>query len=453
MEFKGKNIAVLGLGIEGRDLVNFLISKEATVTVLDKKQKAEIDLDGIDESKVKFDCGENYLNNLKQYDIVFRSPGVYRYLPEIVDAEKSGVEISSALKLFLELCPGKVIGVTGTKGKGTTSSLIYQILLNAKCDVYLAGNIGTPYLELLTKLKKYSTVVLEMSSFQLIDVDKSPNVSVVLNITSDHMDWHKNLEEYIKAKENIVKFQKKNDCSVINFDYEVPRNFQKVTKAKVYNFSRHETLKNGAFVQNDEIIFIEGDKRVSFGKKFGLLLRGDHNLENICAAICVGKILEVDDEVIKNTIFSFRGLEHRLELVDRVGGVTFYNDSFATGPQPTIAAIQSFVEPLTVILGGSEKFLDYSGLGKVIAKTKNVKNIVLIGDIADKIEKALTDFNYKGNFIRLNKSPMKDIVKESFRNTPKGGVVLLSPAAASFDMFKNYKDRGMQFKNSVSQLM
>lgn len=452
MELTKKNVAVLGLGIEGRDLVNFLLSKNANVTVLDKKQKGEIDLEGIDESQIKFECGEDYLKNLKNFEIIFRSPGVYRYLPEIIEAEKNGVEISSALKLFLELCPGKVVGVTGTKGKGTTSSLIYQILINAKCDVYLAGNIGTPYLELLQKLKKYSVVVLEMSSFQLIDANKSPNISVILNITSDHMDWHKDVQEYIKAKENIVKFQKSSDFAVINSDYEVSKSFGNKTKASVYNFSRLTQIKNGAFVEKDQIFFENKDHKFNFGKKFGLLLRGDHNLENICAAICVAEILKVKDEVIQDTIFSFKGLEHRLELVDRVGGVAFYNDSFATGPQPTIAAIQAFIEPLTVILGGSEKFLDYAGLGKAISKSKNVKNVVLIGDVAQKIETALVSNKYKGNFIRLNKSPMQDIVKESFKNTPKGGIVLLSPAAASFDMFKNYKDRGMQFKEAIKNL-
>lgn len=452
MELNNKKVAILGLGIEGRDLVSFLLSKNAKVTVLDKKKKEELDLEGINKAKVNFICGENYLQNLNDFEIIFRSPGVYRFLPEIVDAEKKGVEISSALILFLELCPAKVIGVTGTKGKGTTSSLIYQMLVNSSCDAYLAGNIGTPYLELLPKLKKYSIVVLEMSSFQLIDVNKSPNISVVLNITSDHMDWHKSIKEYIQAKENIVRYQKKSDFAVINFDYEVPKSFQNKTKAQVYNFSTRNELANGAFVKNDQIIFDNKDHKFNFGKKFGLLLRGDHNLENICAAICVGEILKINDEVIRDTIFSFKGLEHRLELVDRVGGVTFYNDSFATGPQPTIAAIKAFVEPITVILGGSEKFLDYNGLGKAISKSKNVKNVVLIGDVAEKIETALLDNKYKGNFIRLNKSKMKEIVKESFRNTVKGGVVLLSPAAASFDMFKNYKDRGIQFREAVYAL-
>lgn len=412
-DFKGKKVAVIGCGIEGQDAEKFLLGRGAKVTILDKK----------------FD--ENYLKNLLDFDIIFRSPGVYRYLPEIIKAEEEGIQISSAIKLFLRLCPGKIIGVTGTKGKGTTATLIYQILKKAGKDVYLAGNIGKPMLELLPVISDKSYVVLEMSSFQLIDLEISPHIAVVLNITLDHMDWHKNREEYINAKKNIVGYQSAPDWAVLNEEYETSRNFAQYTKGKAIFFSK-KTL----------------DKKF----KEDLLLRGEHNLENIAAAVAVAKILEIEDKTTLEVISNFKGLEHRLELVGEVDGVAFYNDSFATGPQPTIAAIKSFTEPTTVILGGSEKGLDYEELGREIAKAKNIKTVIIIGEIGYKIIAALKKAKYRGAIVNLKKSSMQKIVKNAYRNTSPGGVVLLSPAAASFDMFASYKDRGNQFNEAVKKL-
>lgn len=411
--FKNKKVAILGYGIEGQDAEKFLKKEGAKITVLDKK------------------FSENYLENLESFNIIVRSPGVYRYLPELIDAEKNGVLVTSAIKIFFENCIGKIIGVTGTKGKGTTSTLIYEILKAEGKDVYLAGNIGKPYLELLPKLTKNSWVVMEMSSFQLIDMNLSPHIAVVLNITQDHMDWHKNIHEYIEAKRNIVLYQKPNDFAVINEEYKVPRSFARGLKSKVLFFSRQKL---------DEDF------------KKDLLLRGSHNLENIAAAVAVARIVGVDDKVILNVVRNFKGLEHRLELVTVVDGRAFYNDSFATGPQPTIAAIESFSEPETLILGGSDKGLDYINLGQKIAKKKNVKNILLIGSIGPKIGREIRRFGFRGRIENLGKPKMQKIVQKAFEITPKGGVVILSPAAASFDMFENYKDRGMQFKNAVFKL-
>ncbi len=406
-------VAILGYGIEGQDAEKYFGNLGTAITILDKK----------------FD--EKYLDNLSGFDIVVRSPGVYRYLPEITSAEEKGAKVTSAIKVFFEKCPGKIIGVTGTKGKGTTSTLIYQILKKSGKDVHLAGNIGKPYLGLLPKLKKESIVVLELSSFQLIDLSKSPNIAVVLNITADHLDWHKDLKEYVDSKKNIVRYQNKNDFAVINYEYNTPRSFSKITKAKVVFFSK-KSLENKY--------------------KENILLKGEHNLENIAAAVSVVKILKIDDKKILEVLGSFKGLEHRLELVKTIGGVTFYNDSFATGPQPTIAAIKSFSEPTTVILGGSEKGLNYTSLGKEIARSKNVEVAIIIGQVGPKIKASLVKAGFSGKILDLDKSPMRKIVKMASEATPKSGVVLLSPAAASFDMFENYKDRGDQFKKAVREL-
>jgi UDP-N-acetylmuramoylalanine--D-glutamate ligase len=261
-------------------------------------------------------------------------------------------------------------------------------------------------------------------------MDVSPHIVVVLNITEDHLDWHKDRKEYINAKKNIVRYQTISDYAVLSEEYKTPKSFAKETKAKVIFFSKEKL--DAKFKEN-------------------LLLRGEHNLENIAAAVTVARIVGVDDGKILHTVQSFKGLEHRLELVDTVDGVTFYNDSFATGPQPTIAAINSFTEPETLILGGSDKGLDYSELGKTISEKKNIKNIILIGTTAEKIERSFGK-NLSFDIYHLAFASMDEIVQKSFEVTPKGGVVILSPASASFDMFKNYKDRGNQFKEAVKSL-
>ncbi len=426
MDYKNKKIAVLGYGLEGKDVVDFLLKNGAKITVFDKQKIAE------SEKNINFVVGEDYLKQgLNDYDIIVRSPGVYRFIPEIVEAEKSGVVLTSPIKMFFDECKSKIIGVTGTKGKGTTVTLIKNILENGGKEAYLVGNIGKPYLEILDRLNNESIVVMEMSSFQLFDLHKSPNISVVLNITSDHLDWHKDQSEYVDAKKSIVMYQTKDDFAVINEEYEIPKSFAKLTKAKVILFSK--TNLDDKYKKN-------------------LLLRGQHNLENIAAAVSVAKILDINDDVIIKTLSTFKGLEHRLELVDTVNGVTFYNDSFATGPHPTIAAVKSFEEQETLILGGSDKGLDYQELGREISNTKNVKNIILIGQVRDSLKGSLSESKYEGNVFDLGTSKMSDIVKKSLEVTPTGGVVILSPAAASFDMFENYKDRGNQFKESVNKL-
>ena len=427
-DFKDKKVAVLGLGIEGRDAINFLLNRGAKITLFDKKEEQEIDFSGIEKEKIEIITGENYLSSgLAGFDYIIRSPGVYRYNSEIVDAEKAGVIVTSAIKIFFDECPGKIIGVTGTKGKGTTCSLIYEILKADGRDVYLSGNIGKPYLELLPKLKNDSWIVMEMSSFQLIDMDISPHVAVALNITVDHLDWHKDREEYVNAKKNIVAHQKPNDFALINEEYETPKSFAEIAKGKVVFFSK-DSLEE------------------KFKEK--LLLRGEHNLENIAAAVTTANTIGVEEEKILETVRSFKGLEHRLETVKTIDGITFYNDSFATSSQPTIAAINSFNEPETLILGGSDKGLDFGELRDVIEKKENVKNLILIGLIGGKIGEGI-----KGkNIINLSHTTMTEIVKKAYEVTPREGVVILSPAAASFDMFKNYKDRGNQFKNAVHKL-
>ena len=449
--FKDKRVAVLGWGINGLDAAKYFLEEGAIVTIYDKKEQGDLDFSGFDLNKVILNLGINYLKKgLNDFDFIFRAPGVYRYLPEIVGAEKNGINVTSVVKLFFDFCPAKIIGITGTKGKGTTSTLIYEILKKDGKDVYLAGNIGTPMLDMLPKLKPESWVVLELSSFQLIDMTKSPNIAVVLNITEDHMDWHKNREGYVEAKTRIVLHQKPNDFAVLAYDYKESRGFSKLTQGKVFYLSNSQKV-NGAYVNNGRILLEIRNKKIEIGRVENLLLRGRHNWENVCAAVCASYLAGASINSIKQTVFSFKGLEHRLELVGEVGGVKFYNDSFSTNTQTTIAAIKSFSEPITLILGGSDKGLNYDEMAKEITKS-TVLNSIIIGDISKKIKKSLQKSGYKQNITELGYPKTKKIIEEAVKVTPKGGIVLLSPAAASFDMFKDYKDRGNQFKEAVKSL-
>lgn len=450
--FRNQKVAVLGFEINGFDSVEFLLKQKAQITVYDKKNNTDIDLKGYDKKGVKFILGPDYLKDgLTNYTYVFRSPAVYPYLPEIVESQNKGVIVTSPLKVFFDLCPGTIIGVTGTKGKGTTSTLIYEMLRATGMDTFLAGNIGKPVLGLLPYLTKKSVVVLELSSFQLMDLTKSPHIAVVLNITTDHMDWHKNRKEYVEAKTQIARHQGKKDFAVLNFDYKDSKSFEKLTKAHKLYFSRTKVVE-GCYVKNRSIILDIGDNKIVIGETGKLLLRGEHNWENVCAS-CLGAYLAgASIDSIKQTVFSFKGLEHRLELVGTVKGINFYNDSFSTNPQTTIAAIKSFSEPMTLILGGSDKGLNYDELGMVISNTKNINAVVLIGFISDIIKKSLLKYNFNGNLIELGSLDIKEVISKCIEYTPYGGVVVLSPATASFDMFKDYKDRGNQFKEAVKRL-
>ncbi|MGB9706674.1 MAG: UDP-N-acetylmuramoyl-L-alanine--D-glutamate ligase [Microgenomates group bacterium] len=445
-----KKIAVLGLGIEGSDVVRFLLKKGAKdIVIFDQKESSELgdlykEFKGL--KSLRFRLGKDYLKGgLTDYDIIFRSPAFRLSMSQIVDAQKKGRIITSATKLFFDLCPGKIIGVTGTKGKGTTATLIYQILKKAGKKVFLAGNIGEPMLVLLPKLDKDSWVILELSSFQLQDLEKSPYIAVVLFITSEHLDYHKDIQEYIEAKSNIVRYQKREDFAVLNADNQISSSFADLTPARIHYFSRQKKV-DGTYVKDGKIYLFE--KLVGPTDKLQIL--GTHNWENVCAAITAGWLAGADLKSLKQAVFSFKGLEHRLELVRTIRGVSFYNDSFSTTPETAIAAIKAFKQPIILIAGGSEKGSNYTQLGKEIVRS-NVKVLILIGKTAKKIKEVVQKEGFQGKII-YQPGGMKEIVNRAFSEGKKGDLVLLSPACASFDMFKNYKDRGLQFKKYVWSL-
>lgn len=448
---RSQNIAIYGLGKEGLAAATYLARGNKVVIIEDRPQK-EIDKEivkKLNDLKVElFFAGK--LPESKRFDFAVRSPGVRPDNQNLKKLAKSGAKITTSTKIFFDLCPAPVIGITGTKGKGTTSTLIYNILKAANIDAYLAGNIGTPMLEILPKLSQKSVAVLELSSFQLMDLNKSPHIAVVLMITSEHLDWHKDHSEYIKAKLPLVTGQKPGDFAVINADFPSSISFANYTKARVFTFSTFSE-KADVFTSNGKIISkMSGAEEIVIDTA-DVKLPGKHNLQNICAAVSVALVMQIPTEVIKKAVNSFSGLPHRLELIEKINGVSYYNDSFSTTPETSIAAIQAFSEPKILILGGSSKKSDFTNLAKTISSEKTIKAIILVGEEAKTIKAQLVKFNVT---IPTSEGAqnMHRVISQAVEISSPGDIVLLSPACASFGMFKNYQDRGEQFRVEVKKL-
>lgn len=457
--FGDKKIALLGFGIENISVAKFFLKQGIDFVILDREDDKLGNPEGqnlIDKHQLTIITGPKYLSNLSDYNMVIRSPGVPYLTLEIQNAKSSGVEITSSTKLFFDLAPVKIIGVTGTKGKGTTASLISEILkMNVKAQssnvkIYLAGNIGVPSFDIIENLKSDDLVVFELSSFQLQDMELSPHIAVVVNLADDHLDYHQTLEEYRATKQNILKYQSASDFAVINQDYPESRKLAEFGKAKKFFFSSKEKIVGGAYVDESGDVFLNIDGEEKICSQNELKLIGRHNLENIASAAIVSKILQVPAGIIHDAVKDFNGLPHRLEFIREVDGIKFYNDSFSTNPTPTIAAIRSFSSPVTIIMGGSSKGADFTELAEEI-KSSTVKNAVVIGVEGPKIRTALESSGAKINIINGGKS-IEEIMTTALKNTSAGGVILFSPACASFDMFKNYKDRGEKFINTVERL-
>jgi UDP-N-acetylmuramoylalanine--D-glutamate ligase len=430
-DLQGKMVAVLGFGQEGRATVNYLLKHGVKPVLFDVRSWQEWpaeEREHIKQLGINFIFGPDYLKELKGFEVIFRSPGIKLF--DVQSSITPGAVITSQTKWFFERCLAQIIGVTGTKGKGTTCTLIYNILKQAGKSVYLVGNIGdTQPLEILDKLTNQDFIVYELSSFQLQDLTQSPHIGVVLMTTSEHLDYHKDVEEYRQAKEAVVKFQTKYDFAVYNKDYEASKQI-------------------GELGQGQKIAVGEqSDFPIDISK---IQLKGSHNLENIKAAVAVAKVLGIDESVINQSVYNFKGLAHRLEFGAEKKGIKFYNDSFSTTPETAIAAIKAFTEPEIVILGGSSKNSDFTDLAATIIGAKNIKTLILIGREAGRIEQSL-DGKFTGQILRGAKN-MAEIFAQIKSTATAGDIVLLSPACASFGMFKNYKDRGQQFKQFVYEI-
>ena len=461
-DLNNKLIAILGYGLEGKAVYNYLQRHGHQPVIFDHKaweNFSEADKTYIREKNINVVLGPDSFLELKGFDVIFRSPGIR--LAQVLPHLSKQAVITSQTKWFFSLTPAKIIGVTGTKGKGTTSALIYKILEHSlssssadKSAVYLTGNIGLVQpLDILDNLKPNDLVVYELSSFQLQDLEQSPHIGVTLMVTSEHLDYHLNTEDYVKSKEAICKFQNSADVSIYNVDYPNSAKIGEQGSGKKIFISTHKKIAPGAYISDDRLVAVDDHGREENVIQINALpLRGRHNLENICAAYCAVRAAGATNEAFVKTVQEFKGLEHRLEFVGEKRGVKYYNDSFSTTPETAIAAIKSFSEPLIIILGGSSKKADFSELGKVVAGTPNLKAAILIGSEGERIKaEILKNKNFAGQLLEGAQN-MQEIFEQAVSVAASGDCVVLSPACASFGMFENYKDRGQQFKSKFEEL-
>lgn len=451
-DIENKRIAVFGYGVEGIATTTFLHTHGGIVTVFDNRPASSFSPEHVsflERQGIVVKTAET--PDFSGYDVIVRSPGIKPSHPSLVNAREKGILITSATQLFLDFCPVPVIGVTGTKGKGTTSSLITEMLETTGQAVYLGGNIGVPALSFLDNVKQGDWVVLELSSFQLMDLETSPHIAVVLMATVEHQDYHATPDEYVLAKSQVIQHQQPSDFAVINSDYKNSRVIGTHVRSQLYTVSMKDSVKQGCFVENNVLVFTDGNAREAILPVGEIFIPGKHNWENAAAAVCAAKVAGVTSDKIRQVLRTFKGLTHRLEFVKQIKGVRYYDDSFSTTPETAIAAIAAFQEPKIVILGGSSKNSDFSDLGKVIAVGKSLRAIIGIGAEWPRIKASIPLKNYPFEIIENCRS-MSEIVTAAKRIARSGDVVILSPACASFDMFKNYKDRGDQFKQHVLAL-
>ncbi len=449
-----KKVAIIGMGVSNLPLLDYFYDKNAKVTVFDKNTPSDEIMEKINKYRYEVEIGEYNLSRLNGFDIIFRSPSVLPTREELVTAANKGAIITSEIEMVLKLAPCKIIGVTGTEGKTTTTSIIYEILKSSGKNCFLGGNIGKPIFTEIKNMKPEDIVVLELSSFQLMGMEVSPDISVVTNMYPDHLNIHSSYEEYQQAKKNIFLHQNENGVVILNYDNEITRKFADEVKSKLVFFSSLEKLENGyVYDRKDETIknYVNG-KSENILKKQEIKLRGIHNYENICAALAATAPI-VDEKSQIKAIKEFNGVEHRLEFVRELNGVKYYNDSIGTSPASTIAGLNAFDENIILLAGGSDKGLDYTEIGETIAK--KVRVLLLTGPTAEKIENATKLAMSKSGKETVEIIHCKDLqeaVSMANEKAKSGEIVLMSPASASFDAFKNFIERGIKFKEFVNNL-
>ena len=449
-----RKVAVIGLGVSNLPLLDYLYEKKAQVTVFDERNIDEIPQDIINKINTyefKYSFGRNCLENLKGFNLIFRSPSCLPTKPELQEEANRGAIVTTEVEMLMEMCPCKIIGVTGSDGKTTTTSMINAILQKAGYNTFLGGNIGTPLFTRLPEIKPDDIVVLELSSFQLMNMHVSPDIAVITNITPNHLNIHKDYEEYIEAKKNIFKNQNENGILILNYDNDITRSCAKETKGKVIFFSSKEKLDNGFIVDKNVIKECEDKVRKHILNTDEVILRGNHNFQNIATALAATKAL-VDIDIAVQAIKEFKPVEHRIEFIREIDGVKWYNDSASSSPTRTLSGINAFKENIILIAGGYDKNLDYKPLAKPVVE--KVSSLILIGQTAEKIFDAV-----KGEAEKENKKidiymcdSLEQTIEIAKKSAKKGDVVLFSPASASFDMFKNFADRGEKFKNLVNNI-
>lgn len=445
---KNKRVAVIGIGVSNTPLIRMLLSAGINVTACDKNSR-----DGLGEISEELErlgahlqLGENYLAGLDQ-DVIFRTPGLRPDVPALEAARERGAEITSEMEVFFRVCPCKIIAVTGSDGKTTTTTIISELLKAAGYNVHVGGNIGRPLLPDAASMNSSDVAVLELSSFQLMTMNQSPNIAVVTNVSPNHLDVHKSMDEYIAAKENVFAHQSSQGLAVFNYDNDITRAFAEKASGRCVYFSRRNELCHGVYVKDNAIW--SGERKVLSLED--ILIPGVHNVENYMAAIAAVESM-VSDGVIRKVAQTFGGVEHRIELVRTLNGVRYYNDSIASSPTRTIAGLRSFKEKVILIAGGYDKKIPFDVLGTEIIE--HVKVLVLTGTTAPKIRAAVEAVpDYAGtNPEILEFDDFRQAVLAAHNAAQPGDVVILSPACASFDKFKNFMLRGEAFKKIINEL-
>lgn len=445
-EFKnsvnGKNITVIGIGISNLPLIKYLVSLGADVKACDKRTAEDLG-DTYTELKalnVTFSLGDDYLSDIDG-DIIFKTPGMRFDVPELLAQKEKGAIVTSEMEIFFDVCPSHIIAITGSDGKTTTTTLIHSLMTESGYKTWLGGNIGNPLLTETEKMSKDDWVILELSSFQLHTMKKSPEIAVITNITPNHLDMHKGYREYIDAKKNIMLYQNSDNVLVVNADNDVTNEIGKEGKGEVRYFSRQEK----AYVYLDGDIIKCGEDSVLNIKD--IKIPGMHNVENYMTAIAATRGL-IKDDVILKIAKEFGGVEHRIELVRELDGVRYYNSSIDSSPNRTINTLKVFKDKVILIAGGKDKGIPYDEIGPAIRD--KVKTLILIGATSDKIEEALN--KYEHNVKVIIKTDYADAVKTARDEAKEGDIVILSPASTSFDMFRNFEERGRLFKTLVNEL-
>ena len=446
---KGKNVAVVGIGVSNIPLINFLVKLGAKVTAFDMKTEEVLGEVAIEfkEKGVNLELGEGYLDKLVGFEVVFKTPSMRIDCEALVKAKNEGAYITSEMEEFVKYCRGKIYGITGSDGKTTTTTIVSKLLESQGYKTWVGGNIGTPLFSNIEEIEENHMVVLELSSFQLMTMDTAVDVAVVTNLAPNHLDMHKDMQEYIDAKKNIFLYQNKENVLVVNRENEITYGFENEAKGEIREFSSKRVLENGSYFENG-VLYLEG-KEVC--KKDDIVIKGMHNVENYLAAFIATKD-DVELDTMKRVAESFTGVEHRCELVREIDGVKYYNDSIASSPTRTLAGLFAFERKVILIAGGYDKHIPFEPLAE--EGYPYIKELILLGDtkylIKEAFEKLKLEKNINVPIIMVDS--LEEAVNKAKEIAQDGDVVTLSPACASFDMFPNFAVRGNRFKEIINSL-
>lgn len=448
---KNRKVAFIGIGVSNIPAMKYLSKLGAIVTGFDKKDYQQLGDTCIElESMgINLSLGEKYLDSLVGFDVIFRSPTVR---PDIVQIQRElnmGAVLTSEIEMVMKMCPGTIIGVTGSGGKTTTSTLIYNMLKEENLDCYLGGNIGTPLFDKIDQMKEDSIIVLELSSFQLLTMNASPHIAVMTSMAPDHLDIHKSLDEYYNAKTNIFKYQNENDILVLNYDNEILKDYVNVAKGKCKLYSKNTKLENGIILDDGKIKIANNKVRRHIIDVADIRMVGKYNAMNLCAAILATEGLVSINSVIK-VAQEFAGVHHRMEFVANKNGVTYINNSIASSPIKAITSIEDIEEKIVLLAGGYDKNIGFEDFAKTIVN--KAKAVILFGETKEKIrEEILKQWeNASQNDIKIVMcNNFENAVKNAIQIAKANDIVVLSPGCASFDEFKDYQERGNKFKEII----